>query len=162
MKVVVFSDIHGKQELADRIIEFNPDADYTISLGDSELSSDYFLNHDVIFVKGNYPRDPGFAYDTEIKVDDLKVFITHGHKYKVHRGLDKLIKHGILGGFDILLYGHTHKLAKDKYGAMWIINPGSASSPRDHYPPSYCILQINGKDVEITYKEVLTNRTIEV
>jgi len=162
MRVVVFSDVHGKKELADRILEFNPDADYTISLGDSELTSDYFLNHDIIFVKGNYPRDAGFTYETELVVGELNIFITHGHKHKVHRTLDKLIKLGVSEGYDIILYGHTHMLSKVKYGQVLLINPGSVSSPRNNFPPSYCILDIHEKKVQVTFKEVLTNRTIEV
>lgn len=162
MKAIVFSDVHGRKEIVERIIEFNPDADYIISLGDSELEQDYFLNRDIVHVKGNYPRDPGFVYETDLDIEDLTLFITHGHKFKVHRSLEKLIKHGVANGYDIVLFGHTHIIEKQKFGSTWIINPGSCSSPRNHFPPSYCILEIQGKDVQFTFKEVLTNRTLEV
>jgi len=161
MKVVVFSDVHGKREIADRILAFNPDADYVISLGDSELDNDYFFDHDIVFVKGNYPRDPGFTFETDLQIGDLKFFLTHGHKFKVHRSLDNLIKHAIEEKYDVVLYGHTHMLDHQKYANTWFINPGSANNPRNSYPPSYLILNITGKKVQLTYKEALTNRTIE-
>ncbi|MCK5388336.1 MAG: hypothetical protein KAJ22_03545 [Candidatus Izimaplasma sp.] len=55
MKVVVFSDAHGCKIIIERIISFNPDANYFISLGDSELPLDFLMDLDIIAIKGNYP-----------------------------------------------------------------------------------------------------------
>lgn len=162
MKLVVFSDAHGRQMVVDRILDFNPDADYFISLGDSELPQEYFMDHDIVYVKGNYPRDPGFVYETELEVAGKRIYITHGHKFKVHRTLDKLIKFGISNNYDIVLFGHSHILHLQKLVTTWFINPGSCSSSRNQFPPSYCIIEIDANGVVTTFKEAMTNSTIEV
>jgi putative phosphoesterase len=162
MKVVVFSDVHGYREWVDRILENNPDADYILSLGDFELEHEYLLSRDIVHVKGNSSHDPGFSYETVLRIEDVTIFLTHGHQYKVHRTLDKLIKHGVEHKYDLLLYGHTHVLHKQRTSGLWIANPGSIFNPRGQYPPSYLILEINGNQIEFTFKDVMTNRTLEV
>lgn len=162
MKLVVFSDAHGYREIVDRVLEFNPDADYVICLGDSEMDQEYFLSRDIIHVKGNYPRDPGFVYEHVLKVGPLSIFITHGHKYKVHRSLDKLIKHAVTQSYDITFYGHTHIVDILRLGTSTFINPGSLSNPRSVYPVSYCVVDVEDKDYTVTFKNAMTNETIEV
>jgi putative phosphoesterase len=162
MKLVVFSDAHGRKELVDRVLDFNPDADAVINLGDSEMEQKYFTKRNIIHVKGNYPLDPGQTYNQVCTFGSLKVFITHGHKYKVHYSLDLLIEHAELYGYNIVLYGHTHILFHKMIGDVRAINPGSLSNPRSMYPPSYCIINIDNEDVTVIFKEAYTNETIEV
>lgn len=162
MKLVIFSDIHGHREVLERILSFNPDADYFISLGDSELPLQYLLDLDIVAIKGNYPRDAGFAYESELEVNGKRIYMTHGHKYGVHRQLKKLLKKGFQDGYDIVLYGHTHIAKVDKAGNLLLMNPGSAYRPRNETEPSYMIMTIND-DGEMTYeyRESGTNLTIE-
>lgn len=162
MKLVVFSDAHGYRELVDKVLDYNPDADYVISLGDSEMEQEYFLQKDIIHVKGNYPRDPGFVYERDLMVGSLKILITHGHKYKVHRTLDKLMKHAISNEYSIALFGHTHVLYQQTIGKSTIINPGSLSNPRSSYPPSYCIITTDENTFTVVFKDAWTNETLEV
>lgn len=161
MKIVVFSDVHGEKEIVNKIVDFNPNADYILSLGDTELDESFLRSHDIVFVRGNYPRDPGFLYDTDITLEGKKIFLTHGHKYKVGRSLTKLIKHAIGKDFDIVLYGHTHIAALDINHGITFINPGSCAKPRNTLPPTYLIIDINEGVTTFTFKESLTNKTIE-
>ncbi len=161
MKVIVFSDVHGNQALLERIISFNPDADYFLSLGDSELSMDYLLDLDIIGVKGNYPRDAGVGYDHQITLNGLKILMTHGHKYGVQRSLKKLLKAGFDGDYDLILYGHTHIAKVDKVSNLTLINPGSVYRPRSKVNSSYLTLEINeDKTYTDTFKEAETNQLI--
>lgn len=162
MKIVVFSDAHGHRDMVDRVLAFNPNPDYIICLGDSEMEHDYFLSRRIIHVKGNYSRDPGFSYEQVLEVGVVTLFITHGHKYKVHHSLEYLIEHALNKSYDIVLYGHTHVLHTQKVDSTIFINPGSLSNPRSVYPPSYCILELNGGDCYVTFKNAMTNETIEV
>ena len=161
MKVVVFSDAHGSKIIIERIISFNPNADYFISLGDSELPLDFLMDLDIIPIKGNYPRDAGIAYESVLEIENKKIFITHGHKYGVHRSLMKLLKHSLTNGYDITLYGHTHIAKVDKVNDLILLNPGSIKSPRTKVLPSYLILNITKDSIDYIFKEAQTNITIE-
>ena len=161
MKVVVFSDAHGSKILIERIISFNPDADFIISLGDSELPINFLMDLDIIAIKGNYPRDGGFVFESSLKVGNKTLFLTHGHKFGVHKTLMKLLKHALKIECDIVLYGHTHVARVDKVNDLLLINPGSIKSPRSKTVPSYLILNITDETVEYIFKEAETNITIE-
>ena len=161
MKVVVFSDAHGSKIIIERIISFNPNADYFVSLGDSELSIDFLMDLDIIAIKGNYPRDGGFVYESTLKVGRKSLFLTHGHKFGVQRSLKKLLHHAMRIESDIVLYGHTHVARVDKVGKMCLFNPGSIKSPGSKTVPSYLILDITDESLEYTFKEAETNITIE-
>ena len=161
MKVIVFSDAHGSRILIERILSFNPDADYFISLGDSELSLDFLMDLDIIAIKGNYYRDAGLAFDNVLKIEGKKLYLTHGHKYGVHKSLLKLLKYVLSQDFDIVLYGHTHIARVDIVNDMLIMNPGSIKSPRSKTAPSYLILNITKDSIDYTFKEAETNITIE-
>jgi len=161
MKVVVFSDAHGSRILVERILSFNPDANYFISLGDSELPLDFLMDLDIIAIKGNYPRDAGFAYESKLEIEGKKLYLTHGHKYGVHKSLMKLLKYVLSQDFDIVLYGHTHIARADKVNNMLIMNPGSIKSPRSKTVPSYLIINITRDSIDYVFKEAETNITIE-
>lgn len=161
MKVVVFSDAHGNKTIIERIMSFNPDADYVVSLGDSELSIDFLMDLDIIAIKGNYPRDAGFVFERTVVVGNKVLFLTHGHKYGVHKSLKKLLQHALQIECDIALYGHTHVARVDKVNKLLLINPGSIKNPRSKTVSSYLILNITDDSVEYIFKEAETNITIE-
>lgn len=151
MKLVIFSDVHGKKTLLERIMRFNPDADNFLSLGDTEMTMDYLLDLDIIGVKGNYPRDPGLGYEHYMTFHGKKFMMTHGHKYKVQRGLKKLVRKAFDENVDVVLYGHTHIAQALYVNDVLLLNPGSVYRPRNHLKPSYCIMNID-KEGTITYE----------
>lgn len=162
MKVVVFSDVHGDQAVVDRIVNWNQDADYYLSLGDTELDSDFLLHRDIVMIKGNYRGDAGFVFERELQIEDVKVFMTHGHKFNVHHGLKKLFKHANKEGYNLVLYGHTHYIDQSKVGHIQFLNPGSCSRPRNTLPPTYMVVDIKGKDITWKILDSISNRQIEV
>ena len=93
----------------------------------------------------------------------LDVFITHGHKYKVQRTMNKLLKEAFQKEYDIVLYGHTHIPRVDKVQNVTLINPGSISKPRIDVPSTYIIMNIEkDKSFTLQYKEALTNLNFEL
>jgi putative phosphoesterase len=162
MKLVVFSDIHGNKMILERILSFNPDSDYFISLGDTEVSHDYLENLDILAVKGNYPRDPGFDYEGELEVEGRRIFFTHGHKYKIRNGIKKLFQKGMSGNYDLVLYGHTHIPEVNVINGVTLVNPGSANAQRIDRNPTYVIIYIEKeKEMKIEYRESHTNLVVE-
>lgn len=162
MKLVVFSDVHGEMTVVDRILGWNTDAEYFLSLGDSELPEEYMMHHDIVMVKGNYRKDAGFVFERELEVEGLKLFMTHGHKYNVQRSLDPLAKLAYRNDYDLVLFGHTHILEITKVGKVQFLNPGSCARPRNTLPPTYAILDITEGELTWTIKDAINNRTIEV
>ncbi len=162
MKLVVFSDVHGDQGVVERILEWNPDAEYFLSLGDTELKEEFLMHNDIVMVKGNYRSDPGFVYERELEVDGVKIFMTHGHKYKVQKSLDPLAKLAYRNDYNLVLFGHTHILEVEKIGKVQFLNPGSCARPRNTLPPTYAILDITEGELTWTIKDSISNSTIEV
>ena len=162
MKIVVFSDAHGNQAAIEHILYLNEDADYIISLGDAEVTEKFLVDHDIVMIKGNSSRDPGFVYESDLLVEGKKLFLTHGHKYKVGKGIDRLVKRVAHGEYDLALYGHTHVAAIDQIMKIDFINPGSCASPRNSLPPTYLIINIQEGVMTYTFKEAIDNNTIEV
>lgn len=160
MKLVVFSDAHGNQSVVDKILELNNDADYVVSLGDSGLEAEYLFQRDIVHVKGNIRKDPGFTYDSTIDVEGHSIFITHGHKYNIHRNVSKLVQHALLNGYDIAMHGHTHIAYNNVVNNVRVLNPGSCDTPRNGLPPTYLILELEKGEMTITFKDVYTNNTI--
>jgi putative phosphoesterase len=154
--------VHGYEEIVDKILEYNPDSDYVISLGDTELTQEYLINHDIIHIKGNYRHDPGFVFERDFLVEGKKFFLTHGHKYAVHRGLNKLGKHILGKDYDVVLYGHTHIASINEYDKTYFINPGSCARPRNTLPPTYLVIHIIEGEMTFELHEMFTNKVIEI
>ena len=45
-------------------------------------------------------------------------------------------------GCDIAVYGHTHIAKVSNEGRITVINPGSASRPRDEMRPSFAVMEL--------------------
>ena len=56
--------------------------------------------------------------------------------------LDRLKKLAIENNADIIAFGHTHVRYTNYENGLYVINPGSASCPRDGKSPSYAFIDI--------------------
>ena len=168
MKFLIVSDIHGSSYYANKILEIvkkeNPDK--IILLGDlyyhgprNPLTKDYLpmevakilnsLKDKILAVKGNCDAEVDqmisefpMKDNIEIKINDLDVFFTHGHKYNINNLPNKKI--------DILIYGHFHTgFIQEKDGTIFA-NTGSISLPKDNTKNSYLILE----EKEIILKDI--------
>ncbi len=134
MRIAVVSDTHGNnKEIIEKLSEMEK-PDILFHLGDYvmdgvKISKTFGLES--VIVKGN-----GDYFNTEYKEDEFieiagkKIFLTHGHKYGVNSGMQKLYYKGLELGADIVLFGHIHIPVIEKIEDMIIMNPGSPSLPR--------------------------------
>ena len=81
-------------------------------------------------------------------IGKYKVLLTHGHYYNVSTGPAYLKQEAKERGFDIVMFGHTHRpyFDIDKSGEKELItlNPGSLSYPRQEgHRPSYMLMKID-------------------
>lgn len=147
MKILVISDTHGDINKAEEAIKLNKDIDLIIHLGD------YF--RDALKLSTMFPDIP-FEYiygNSDFMIENVpaeklldvcgkKIFITHGHRYSVKWDYEKLFKKAQEIHADMVLFGHTHCPDIVTRGQSIILNPGSASDPREDSDESYAIIEI--------------------
>lgn len=152
MKIGLISDTHGDVFIAEKAIKAMGDIDLLLHAGDTYL--DAKLLHtmtgvDVVAVKGNTDFNCEAASETILTVENRKIFLTHGHKYNVKFGIDKLYYKALETDSDIVVFGHSHIPIYAKENGIVFINPGSVSRPRGGSMPSYGIMNIVGEDIDI-------------
>ncbi|MEE0954398.1 MAG: metallophosphoesterase [Eubacterium sp.] len=133
MKILVVSDTHGYAESIELILPHEGHIDLLIHCGDIEGQADYIrslVDCPTIMVAGN--NDWTMALDKEVttKIDDYRVWITHGHRYGVSLGMEMLEDEAVSRNVDWCLYGHTHRPRLDTKGHITYFNPGSLAMPR--------------------------------
>lgn len=136
MKIFVVSDTHGIIEDFLKTVETMEKPDLIIHLGDyvdDGLKIEKITGIETIIVKGNGDYFYGdYNEDKLLDIRAKKIFITHGHNYKVRHGVDNLFYKGEELDADLILFGHTHvPIIIEDQGRM-IMNPGSPTLPRDY------------------------------
>ena len=162
MKLLIASDIHGDLTAAKHIINVfeQTGCEKILLLGDilyhgprNDLPGGYapkevitLLNgykSSILAVRGNCDTEvdqmvlsfPILADYAILALDGLTVYATHGHKYNPENPPS-------LSAGDILIHGHTHILANEKFGNDNLyLNPGSIAIPKGGNPPSYMIYE---------------------
>ncbi len=133
MLVAVVSDTHRIQSYIDKALELIKEADVLIHLGDNvedvEIFKDNFKG-DVFAVAGNCDYSNEYPDERIVKIEDKRIFLTHGHRYNVKMGLNSLYYKAKELGVDVALYGHTHQEIIIEEDGLTIMNPGSVSLPR--------------------------------
>lgn len=156
MKFMIASDIHGSAYYCRKMVEafYREEAERLLLLGDilyhgprNNLPKDYDtkavmemlneLKDSILCVRGNCDGEvdqmvlqfPILADYCIIPSENRLIYATHGHNFN----LDKLPP---LRPGDVLLHGHTHVPAWEKFGDNNLyLNPGSTSIPKggSHY-----------------------------
>ena len=67
------------------------------------------------------------ALGKEVVIEGVKIFVTHGHRYDVKRGLGGLIRRVEGKGFNLVCYGHTHIQDFEVVNDIAYLNPGAFS-----------------------------------
>ena len=113
----------------------------------------------MIYVAGNC--DYGMHRSKEIvTVSGYKIFCCHGHNQNVHAGLEELVEEAKQNDCKIALYGHTHLHRTEAIDGVYVMNPGSPDSPRNHTEPSYGIINISS-DGEIRMSLMKVKKSAE-
>ena len=145
MRILIVSDTHRRNENYLRVLEDAGKIDMVIHCGDAE-GSEFLLEKaadcPLHIVMGNNDFFSDLPTETELNIDGKKVLITHGHYYCVSNGYELLKDEGKARGFDVVMYGHTHRPVIDRSDDIAIINPGSLTYPRQEgRRPSYIIME---------------------
>ena len=149
-RCLIISDTHGDLRSILKVIEKESPFDILIHCGDVEGNLASILGtrtFGYFAVRGNCDM---FSYAEDercIKLGYYRVFVTHGHRYRVNYRDSALIQAGRREHADVILYGHTHvpEIKEDKENGMLIVNPGSLSRPRQiPRVPTYAVLTVTG------------------
>lgn len=148
-KVLVISDTHGRTKYLERILPLVKPLDQLIHLGDVGNDVDYIeviAECPCCFVAGNNDFYSDLPRERMIKLNDVPIFLTHGHYHYVNARKDIIRSVAVQRGAKIALFGHTHVPYAEEKDGILVANPGSISLPRqeDHYP-TYMLLFI-GED----------------
>ena len=161
MRILVFSDSHNYDKNMRQALLLNHNRfDCCLHLGDGcrefEALAEEYTGIPFVAVNGNGEDLWGSPRVTETVLDleGCRIMLTHGHKYNVKFGTDKLIYRAIERECDIVLYGHTH-VPENRYepdmgkGGLYIFNPGSISVPPLNRRPSFGTIDITPKGISL-------------
>lgn len=133
MKLVVFSDSHGRAAKLESAASMHPDADLFVFLGDGIRDAErVFERFDGIpstIIKGNCDSFFGGDHLSECTLDleCARIMCTHGHLYGVKSGLDALCSAAKQKNAVLALYGHTHVPLETRSDGVVLFNPGSVA-----------------------------------
>ena len=155
MRLLVLSDSHGDIPSLQMAIENEHSADVIIFLGDGLNDFEYckcrVYNKICIAVKGNcdsyyldYPKSKTVSFCGKT------VFCTHGDLEKVKFGPEVLREKASSSGFDIVLFGHTHKAMTTYENGIYYLNPGSVKEN------SYGIIDIEENGIMCFHKKIVS------
>ncbi|MBQ8120471.1 MAG: YfcE family phosphodiesterase [Ruminococcus sp.] len=145
MRVVVFSDTHGNMAAADKIVSDNISCDHFIFLGDGindvEILRSKYPDKSFFCVAGNCDKCSA-PTSMVIELFNTRILLTHGHLLGISEGTDELVKLAKKEKVAFALFGHTHKRYYKQEHGIYLLNPGSASLPKDDLPPSCAFMDI--------------------
>ena len=159
MFIGIISDTHGNNDSVEKAVSIAPKMDMWLHLGDCEPDAEYLqalVEVPVYGVAGNcdWPMR-NTCYERIIDAAGHKIFLTHGHNYGVRYTQEYVMEAAESQGADIAVYGHTH-IVDNVQASILVLNPGSASRPRDDNRGSFMIMELfENADQEIYLKVIV-------
>lgn len=136
MRILVISDSHGRRSTLCDVVQLAEKKDapeVIIHLGDFALDAKYLrerVRQRVISVPGNC--DWGITQQTERieRIEDVSIFLCHGHTYRVKQTLLPLACRAQEAGVQAALFGHTHAAFCGYEHGVLMLNPGALQDER--------------------------------
>lgn len=154
----MISDTHRHFDALHKIFSRNEDADLFIFLGDGERELEdiqaLYPNKKILSVSGNCDFLSNSPYISITTQQGKKILFLHGHTHGVKSGPSRVISLARENNADIVLFGHTHQRYYSYQDGLHILNPGSASNPRDGKHPSYAFIDITSAGIVCNHVDV--------
>ena len=155
MKLVIFSDNHGRLQPLIDIVNMHKDAYAFVHLGDSQGTIDQLkaLYPDifVIGVRGNCDRDMTLPVEEVLLYGGKKIFCCHGHLHGTKASLAPMKALARKEGYDMVLFGHSHVQLEHYEDGIYLFNPGSCAEPRDGKGRSFGIIDIRDNGILMSH-----------
>lgn len=146
-KIGILSDTHGK--LRGEVADVLQDCDVILHAGD--INTPRVLEQlkriaPTYVVRGN--ADKEWAEMLPVKLDEkicgLRVFMVHNKKDIP----------GDLSGYDLVIYGHSHKYEEREEGCLFL-NPGSCGPRRFSLPVTMAVVEVENGSFRVHRKDIL-------
>ena len=136
LKILVFSDAHGVVRGMEQAMRAHErDMDAVIFLGDgireAETLFSRFPNLMHTAVLGNNDFGCAGVEECVLELEGVRVFCTHGHRYGVKSGIERLLAAAQARDAGLVLYGHTHMPEDRVLNGIRLFNPGTVGCGRD-------------------------------
>lgn len=146
MRIIAFSDTHGNKNAIRKIIQKNSEVKTYLFLGDGQREVDSICsehqNLDFYCVAGNCDYNSSFPNTDIFIYKKHKIIFTHGHHYNVKYQREDIYNLAVNNCANIVLFGHTHQRYYNYLDGVHILNPGSASLPRDSRSSCYAFIDL--------------------
>lgn len=159
MKLLVMSDTHGELRRAKMAVKAHRDVDYILHLGD--VGFDKHCIPAAYIVCGNHDHHK-YVKEIEMDFDGIHTLMVHGDcfEYELVERMqeddelwrswddcmdilyDSAIKRAKKGGYQMILFGHTHTAFFEERDGVYLCNPGSLCFSHDGRNPSYAIVTV--------------------
>lgn len=150
MRILVISDSHRRGMAIEKILYAQSTATHVFFLGDlaGDIEDYQYIFPEKKFhiLSGNCDYFSSFPSSGIETVGGKKIFYTHGHTLGVKSSTAHLLETAKAQGCDIALFGHTHIPLTLYEDGVWLVNPGSCSSPRGG-KPTYAVIDIENNGV---------------
>ena len=150
MRIAVISDTHNL--LREEVKEYIMDCDVILHAGDICRPDVYgqiaALGKSFYAVRGN--NDGKWAVEKEIP-DCLDIEFEERRVFMVHDRRDipkEILADG--GGYDLVVFGHSHKYEMSRKGQTVFLNPGSCGPVRFRLPVTMAIVEIGAAEAHVT------------
>ena len=157
MKIIVFSDSHGKLDLMIAAME-EERPDRVFFLGDHDRDgrqlSALYPTVPTHIVRGNCDMGQGPA-ELVVELEGIRFLLTHGHHHRAKLGTFFLKEAGRSAQADMVCFGHTHHALNERDG-VWLFNPGTIGGPYGQRT-SYGIIRVERGTITATIKDTDTN-----
>jgi len=148
LRIAVLSDTHGNYPLAVRILDRLPGMAGIIHLGDNIGDADTIelaLSRPLTKIAGNCDPASEEARELLLSVNRSTLLLTHGDRYGVKSGIDRLYRRVAGENIGVVLYGHTHTPSILERDDILFVNPGSLGYKT--LSPSIALLSITTQGV---------------
>lgn len=127
MKLLITGDIHGRNDILEKILLKETNFTHHLNTGDVGLDIKTIEKTKMMAVKGNTDYFLDLPLESLIEIEDKKILLTHGHLYNVKYGLNELISYAKKLNVNMCIFGHTHEAFYQKLEGIEFINPGALS-----------------------------------
>ena len=144
MNVGLISDTHGR--LRPEVFQRLEGVQHILHAGDvggADILAELEAIAPVTAVWGNtdgFELRSRVPETAEVELQGRRILVVHGHQ------LGSPTAAGLVAaypGFDIIVYGHTHRPRVDHENGVLVVNPGAAGPPRFGLEPSVAVLKLS-------------------
>lgn len=146
-QLIVISDSHGRNDVFDKLQQQYPQATAYLHCGDSEC--DQASLGPFISVQGNNDLYLDHPIERRLEIEGIKILIIHSHQYPIIQALERLKDKCHREAIDLCLYGHSHIFKVTRTDQCVLVNPGSIHYNRDGSEPSYAVINIDQKQIDV-------------